>query len=152
MLIILIGGLIILGLFIMQWPPHRCLEKFQDLAGKIFKRRTNGSMLLVRVQDLVMSYLADCRYDSTIIEDAFEQLFGSQLRMFNPLSNDIKVAVTSTTAREALPCLFSNYNGGQRSRETGKPAQSGLASYANLSGYTLVRAHQPEHDISVSEA
>ncbi len=126
------GGLIILGLFIMQWPPGQCLEKFQDLAGKIFKRRTNGSMLLVRVQDLVLSYLADCRYDSAIIEEAFEQLFGSQLQMFNPLSNDIKVAVTSTTAREALPCLFSNYNGGQRSRETGTPAQPALAFYNDL--------------------
>ena len=115
------GGLIILGMFLREWPLHECLSKFEGLARKIFQRRTSGSMLFTRMQELVMSYIADCRYDSTGIEAAFQQAFGPETRMFNPISNDTKVAVTTTTAREAQSCVLSNYNGGKRPDGTSAP-------------------------------
>ncbi|KAK4974003.1 hypothetical protein LTR28_010799 [Elasticomyces elasticus] len=114
------GGLIVKGLFIMRWTSKECLEKFQGLAMKTFKRRNRGPVLLNRLHELAVSYLRDWQYSSCAIEDAFRSAFGSQVQLFNPSSNDTKVAVTTTTAREALPCLFFNYNGGIRPPEIGK--------------------------------
>ena len=105
----------------MLWSAKDCLRKFEDLANSAFRRRRYGPILWSGLQRLVLSYFEDCQYSSAAIEVAFQTAFGTQLRMFNPLSSDTKVAVTSTTARETFPCLFSNYNGGQRPRDTGKP-------------------------------
>lgn len=114
------GGLIILGIFIMKWDVKYCLQRFEQLADNIFQRRSNGPSMFVRIQELIMSYIADCKYESSGIENALRDAFGSNLRMFNPLCNDTKVAVTSTTAKDSLPCLFSNYNGCQRSAQSGR--------------------------------
>lgn len=104
----------VLGMFLRAWSPTQCLEMFETMSRKIFKRRTNGSMLFSRAQDLIMSYLADCRYNTDEIEEALQQSFGTHVSMFNPLTTDTKVAVTSTTAKDAEPCIFSNYNGQSR--------------------------------------
>ncbi|KAI9717977.1 MAG: hypothetical protein M1828_007013 [Chrysothrix sp. TS-e1954] len=130
------GGLIALGLFLKRWTPRECLQNFEDLASSIFKRRTNSSHFLAKIHELFVSYLADCRYDSSAIERAFHAAFGT-VPMFNPLRNDTKVAVTTTTARESVLCLCSNYNGGLCPED---------------SGYTMLRAQKAEQDIFVSEA
>lgn len=106
------GGLIVLGMFLKAWSMTRCLAMFETTSRRIFKRRTNGSMLFARAQDLIMSYLADCRYNSDEIEEALYHAFGSDDPMFNPLTTDAKVAVTSTKTKDSSPCIFSNYNGG----------------------------------------
>ncbi|KAI9715117.1 MAG: hypothetical protein M1828_001052 [Chrysothrix sp. TS-e1954] len=131
------GGLIILGLFFKHWSPTECLERFEQLAKKLFRRRLSGSTILDRLQEFVMSYLADCRYDSGGIEDAINETFGDDILMFNPLSNDTKVAITATTARDSSPCLFTNYNGRRRPRGT---------------SYSVVRAEDAAHEISISDA
>lgn len=84
------------------------------MSQKIFRRRTSGSMLFLRAQELIMSYIADCRYDAREIEGALQQAFGPGTPMFNPVTSDTKVAITSTRASDALPCIFANYNVGER--------------------------------------
>ena len=147
------GGLIILGIFIMEWDPEECLRRFECLAESIFKKRHNGSLIFDRIQELLMSYFADCKYKSADIEHALQTAFGSDLKMFNPLNSDTKVAVTSTTARDSLPCLFSNYNGGRRPVECGMIFPEKFRDpLSETVGYTVVRAQAPQHDITVSEA
>ena len=113
-----------MGIFLMLWSAKDCLRKFEDLAKSAFHRREHGSILLSRLQQFVLSYFEDCQYSSAAIESAFRTAFGAQLRMFNPLTSDTKVAVTSTAVGETLPCLFSNYNGGHRPRDTGSSRRS----------------------------
>jgi len=108
----------------MLWSAKDCLRKFEDLAKSAFHRPRQGPLLLSRLQQFVLSYFEDCQYSSAALEAAFHTAFGAQLKMFNPLSSDTKVAVTSTTAGETLPCLFSNYNGGHRPRDTGSSRRS----------------------------
>ncbi len=112
-----LGGLSVLAMFLMHWSADECLQQFEKLAGIAFHRRKLPHIPFPRIRELFFSYIADCRYDSAAIEDAFLTVFGAELKLFNPLSNDTKVAVTATTARETLPCLFTNYNGGARRKE-----------------------------------
>ena len=121
----------------MRWSAADCIEKFELLADTIFRKRACGILLFSRIQHFLLSYLADCKYDSAGIENALYKVFGRTTGLFNPLSTDTKVAVTSTTARESSPCLFTNYNGGRRSE---------------AAGYSIVRASNSEYDISVSDA
>lgn len=73
-----------------------------------------------------------------MIEDTFRTLANNApTQMFNPLRSETKVAVTTTTAREVLPCLFANYNGPCRPQ--------GI-------GYQIVRAKSPKDDVLVHEA
>lgn len=72
-----------------------------------------------------------------IIEAAFQTLTKQPTQMFNPLKSETKVAVTTTTAKDVLTCLFANYNGIQRPSSI---------------GYQIVRAQRPQDDVMVHEA
>ena len=48
----------------------------------------------------MLSYAQNGQYSLTTIELGFEATFKSYLKMFNPLTNDTKVIVTITTAKE----------------------------------------------------
>lgn len=113
----------------MQWSPEECLEKFQELAKKTFTERKKGPALFSRLQELLLYYTNDCQGDSSAIEGAFSEK--SKLKMFNPLHSDTKVAVTSATARENLPCLFTNYNGNKRPKNNGKLLKIRLSQYSS---------------------
>ncbi|KAL1629898.1 hypothetical protein SLS56_005168 [Neofusicoccum ribis] len=131
------GGLIILGLFLMRWTPDQCLDKFEKLAAQTFKRPERPSSFS-RLRQTLLSYVKDCKYESTTIEDTFRTLANNAPnQLFNPLKSETKVAVTTTTAREVLPCLFANYNG--RCRPQGI-------------GYQIVRAQKPQDDVLIHEA
>ncbi|KAF4311303.1 Patatin/Phospholipase A2-related protein [Botryosphaeria dothidea] len=131
------GGLIVLGLFLMQWTPEQCLDKFEKLAAQTFRRPERPSSFS-RLRQTLLSYVKDCKYESTTIEDTFRTLANNApTQMFNPLRSETKVAVTTTTAREVLPCLFANYNGPCRPQ--------GI-------GYQIVRAKSPKDDVLVHEA
>lgn len=45
---------------------------------------------------------------------------GEEIRMFNPLSSDTKVAITTTTAKDPRPCLLTNYNSDVRLKGLGE--------------------------------
>ncbi|KAK6428380.1 hypothetical protein LTR95_015477 [Oleoguttula sp. CCFEE 5521] len=131
------GGLIAIGLFIMRWPTDACIEKFEALAQRTFVRSRQANYLIGRIQQLFVSYLRDCQYSSAAIEESFQLAFGKDVQLFNPLPDDTKVAITTTTAKDTSTCIFSNYNGPER------PSNN---------GYTLLRANSFDHDVSVSEA
>ena len=57
--------------------------------------------------------------------------------MFNPLTNDTKVAVTTTSANHAYTRLFTNYNGRKRPDNV---------------GYHVLRADRPQYDVSLTDA
>jgi hypothetical protein len=102
----------------MCWSAEESLDKFEQLARKTFQ---GSSSSLGRMQHFIMSYLRDCRYSSLAIEESFQSAFEDEdnTSLFNPLTNDTKIAITTTTAKESAPCIFSNYNGGTRPKELG---------------------------------
>ncbi|KAF2741923.1 FabD/lysophospholipase-like protein [Sporormia fimetaria CBS 119925] len=114
------GGLIALGLFLMGWSTEECLKRFEELAFKTFdvKQDEGAHSLTQKLQRMVGAYMRDHRYDSTTIENAFQGNQDVSPKMFNPLHNDTKVAVTTTTAKGNISCIFSNYNGGSRVDQT----------------------------------
>lgn len=105
------GGLIILGIFVRCWTPTECLENFEALSAKIFRRRSAFKLPFPLVQDIVVSYLFDSKYPSKTIEQAFNTVFGASVPLFNPVCNGTKIAVTTTAVHGSTPHLLSNYNG-----------------------------------------
>ena len=124
-----------MGLALRRWTAHECMRRFEELAHSIFQRRTSGSMLFNRVQEFIMSYVADCKYDTTTIEDAFRKAFGDRTKLLGAAGGRVKVAVTGTTVRESQACLFTSYNG-----PVGMPNR------------TLVRSARPGGDVTLAEA
>ena len=112
------GGLVVIGMFLLQWSTGESLQRFEEVASKTFKK-PEGSSLLSRALQLLIAYFEDGMYNLSAIEDAFKATFGTEVKMFNPLQNDTKVAVTTTTS-SSKPKLFTNYNGGQRPRSLGE--------------------------------
>jgi hypothetical protein len=139
-----------MGIFLMGWTIEKCITTFEQLAANTFKSR--GSSF--RLFNLVTSYIRDSQFSSSPIERAFKTRFGENVTMFNPLVNDTKVAVTAVTAlSKPHPCIFSNYNGGVRARNTGRYYALGLDSkLIEITGYTLVRAKRSENEVNISEA
>lgn len=72
--------------------------------------------------------------------------------MFNLLRNDTKVAVTTTTVKDSLPWLFTNYNGGKRSNNIGLSYKYAIKPLLTWIGYDVIRAYRAESDITVSDA
>lgn len=89
--------------------------------------------------NLFMSYLEDGQYSLAAIDDVFATA-GPPKRMFNPLSSHIKVAVTTTTAKDTKTYLITNYNGRSRS-QTDSPL-----------GYDLIRTRDPSKDTTLAQA
>ena len=113
------GGLIGIDMYFMPCDLQESLRRFEELAGKTFPQDQGRLSLTRKFQRLISALVRDYQYDLSAIESAFQQSLGISPKIFNPLKNDTKVAVTTTTARLTIPCLMSNYNGGQRSRECG---------------------------------
>ena len=68
----------------------------------------------------MLSYAQDGQYSLTAIKLGFNTAFGSYLKIFNPLINNTRVIVITTTAKELQPYLFCNYNRGKRPKEISK--------------------------------
>ncbi|KAI9853591.1 MAG: hypothetical protein M1824_001084 [Vezdaea acicularis] len=133
------GGLVVLGLFLKKWTLEECKEKFEIFASKAFERRKMSTIpILSSMPNLVRTYFADSVYKTTAIEAAFQSAFAPSQGMFNPITSDINVAVTATTAGKTMQCIFTNYNGPM------PPSQS--------SGYNLIRAQCPNDDVSIQDA
>jgi hypothetical protein len=119
----------------MCWDAGESLEKFEDLARKTFQ----GSCgTFGRMQQFAISYLRDCRYSSLAIEESFQSAFEDKkdISLFNPLTNDTKIAITTTTAKESAACIFSNYNGRSRPRELGALSLDKEATHFTQADYS----------------
>ncbi|KAF1363092.1 FabD/lysophospholipase-like protein, partial [Lizonia empirigonia] len=128
------GGLVVIGLFLLRWSVREAIQRFEDVAQKTFGRRAT---LLARALQLLVAYVRDGQYSLVAIQEAFQKTLNCPLQMFNPLRNDTKVAVTTTTVKDSTALLFTNYNAGKR--------PLGL-------DYDIVRAEHARDDISVGEA
>lgn len=107
----------------MCWSTSESLEKFEELAYKTFQSSQSS---VGRMRQLVTSYLRDGKYSSLTIEEAFKSTFrdNKEINLFNPLNNDTKIAITTTTAKEIAACIFSNYNGERRPKELGRELET----------------------------
>jgi hypothetical protein len=130
-----IGGLIVIGMFLPQWDATESVQQFENVANKTF--RAGGGKLLSRSLEIFLACIQDGKYSVSAIQEAFKATFTSEVQMFNPLRNNTKVLVTTTSAKDSVPGLFTNYNRGKRSADL---------------GYDVVRAEKSHNDISVSEA
>ncbi|KAI1562425.1 Patatin, partial [Pyrenophora tritici-repentis] len=128
------GGLVVIGMFLLQWSAAESIQRFEQVAAKTFGKR---KALISRAIQLVVAYVEDGQYSLAAVQEAFRKTFDSPLQMFNPLRNDTKVAVTTTAVNDSLPWLFTNYNGGKRPDDI---------------GYDVVRAEKAQDDITVSDA
>ena len=100
-----------------------------------------------------MAYVQDGQYSLAAIKAAFEKTLNSPLQMFNPLRNDTKVAVTTTSVKDSTPWLFTNYNAGKRPISSGQPSSpSIMCILSNDLGYDIARAEKARDDVSVGEA
>jgi hypothetical protein len=115
-LIMRAGGLIAIGVFLMQWSATHCLQRFEELATSIFKPENEGAKLSwsQSLQRLLRTCVQDHRYSLSPVDRAFLAGIGPAATMFNPLQTDTKIAVTATSVRSNTPCVISNYNGGLR--------------------------------------
>lgn len=133
------GGIIALGLGIMQWPVKECIQRFEWLCHQIFiSERTSGlpGMGLLTLQT------HQSRYRTAPLETALQSMFG-QGALFggaHPLPQSkalaTKVAVT-TTSTDGKPYLVANYN--RPMDERGSP-------------YRFYRAENPDNEIKIWEA
>jgi hypothetical protein len=105
-----------MGVFLMQWSAAECLRRFEELATTTFKLDEGKDTLTwsQKLQRLFRVCLQDHRYNLSPIEKAFQTQSGSTTEMFNPLQSDTKVAVTTTSVRENVAGVISNYNYGPR--------------------------------------
>ncbi|KAF2849419.1 FabD/lysophospholipase-like protein [Plenodomus tracheiphilus IPT5] len=127
------GGLVVIGMFLLQWDSAESLRRFEDTASRTFGKR---KALITRALQLLIAYVEDGQYSLAAVQDAFKKTFNTSVQMFNPLRNDTKVAVTTTDVDNSLPWLFTNYNGGKR----------------NNLGYDVVRAEKSRNDVTLSDA
>ncbi|PWW72373.1 hypothetical protein C7212DRAFT_348296 [Tuber magnatum] len=72
------GGLIAFGLFIKGWSVEECLKRFINLAENAFKPRKFVPVpVLSKIQELLISYLADSRYKAQSLENALQEAWYS---------------------------------------------------------------------------
>ena len=108
------GGLIVLGLFLNGWSVVQALEIFTRLSSVAFTPRQR---YFPKYFGLLLSYLADSRYNSSSFESALKAVFGDTrtMREWSELSIPGKhVAVTTTRVTDSSSVLFANYPGGVR--------------------------------------
>ncbi|KAF3032314.1 hypothetical protein E8E12_000814 [Didymella heteroderae] len=128
------GGLVVIGLFLLRWSVREAIQRFKDVAQKTFRRQAT---FIARALRLVIAYVRDGQYSLAAVQEAFQKTLNSPLQMFNPLRNDTKVAVTTTSIKDSNALLFTNYNASKRPESL---------------DYDIVRAENACDDISVGEA
>jgi hypothetical protein len=149
------GGLIAIGLFLMGWSTTECISKFEAIATKTFASSDTVSTLR-RMRQFLVAFLRDWKHSSSAIEDAFKSDADVEVKMFNPLVSDTKVAVTSntTTALNPEPCIFSNYNHSANAvADSGSSLEFLVEAFAHRKvAYTVIRATDPARDVSLAQA
>jgi len=111
-----VGGLIVLGIFIKLWDIGHCTEVFDTFTRQFFGvHLTKGRGFLSRVRDYFRCWLSDGCYNVVVLEEMLKSIFGAEQRIFDINTQRVsgcKVAVTATTLSDASAYLFTNYNGG----------------------------------------
>ncbi|OCL00524.1 uncharacterized protein K441DRAFT_444104, partial [Cenococcum geophilum 1.58] len=99
------GGIIALGLAHCLWDIRDSIDKFTDLASKIFSPRPLRSRF--------SRYLYNHKYRTSVVEDAYRNLFSKkELLISGQRASPIKVAVTAVSGISGSyrPYLMTNYS------------------------------------------
>jgi hypothetical protein len=124
-LLTVVGGLIVLAMFINGWSIDESTDTFEKLAKLAFQRRKVSNLpFLPRIVELLISYLADGIYPPENIEAALKQVFGANrgiLDFSHATTTGTRVGLPVATVDEKPSCrIFTNYNGvGERITEQG---------------------------------
>lgn len=101
-------------------PIDSSIERFNLLARKIFPARRYGRFsALCRIVDWLKWLLSDNKYDSGILEDAVQEVFGIRERLFDGrLSRERpRIGIMATTTSNSQLRIFTNYNGVARAEQ-----------------------------------
>ena len=120
----LLGGLIVLSLFLLGWDVSHCIWEFDRLVKQFFiKKRKKSHTLLDHLHCVLKCWISDDYYDVSTLETMFKKCFDETQWMFDTSSSvsEMKVGVIATTISDASFFVFSNYNGlGVRNKESGE--------------------------------
>ena len=119
-----IGGLIVLLLFLQQWPIAHCLTAFNVMTRRVFQQRhKHDRSILSGFRHILRCWLANKYYNIATLETCLKETFSNQQRIFDysDLISGTKIAVTASTISDTSTYVFSNYNGtGNRRSDCGK--------------------------------
>ncbi|KAI9765987.1 MAG: hypothetical protein M1840_006994 [Geoglossum simile] len=118
------GFLIVLAMFVNGWSAEDCANIFENLAKTAFQSRIVSQIpILSRIQELLITYLADSFYPADDLEAALKDVFGSDRGIMDcshATATGTKVGMPATTILGTLSCIFTNYNGvGVRPQDCG---------------------------------
>lgn len=103
------GGIIALGIGAQKWSLETCIQKFQNLAQAVFRRRKISRVPLIgRVVDIIATMTTGSRYGSHHLDKALRSAFGKRTSL-SSIPPAVKLAVTACTS-DARPCIFTNYS------------------------------------------
>ncbi|KAL6689739.1 acyl transferase/acyl hydrolase/lysophospholipase [Trichoderma pleuroticola] len=155
------GGIIALGLGVKNWPVTKCTSYFKDFCKHAFTKRAP------RVFNALNIMRGKGVYKSKTLESALESVFDSNSVLYDGMRHtkkrSIRVAVTTTLARDDRAAVLSNYNTERRS-ESRKYLYSPTlpfiyesfpeysANRATLVPYVFVKPQDPTREIKVWEA
>jgi hypothetical protein len=79
------------------------VQQFEKVAEETFVKHKDSRTIFSKALELLLAYIEDGRYSVSAIQDAFKVALGSEIKMFSPLRNDTRVAVTTTTTATDCP-------------------------------------------------
>ena len=115
------GGLIVLALFHNGWSINKSSDVFEKLAKLAFQQRKVLKIPFIsRIQEIIISYLADGLYPAANIEAGLQEAYGKERSILDcsyATSIGAKIGLPVATVQERPSSrLFTNYNGiGKRS-------------------------------------
>jgi len=164
-----VGGLIAADIFLNGHSIDRSIERFETLAGLVFRKRSFLGFLrripklliphladgfypvplILNILELLVSHFADGLYPAENIEKALKQAFGtsrSLLDLSHATRTGTRVGLPVATTDESPSCrIFTNYNGvGERSEDQGKKDLLSRCCYANLVADHVMK---PKHSL-----
>ena len=133
-----IGGLIVLNIFLRNFSVVQTLNTFKEMSRKIFSARPAAQQAFTAILTRIMKTLSrDELYDSGLLDEALVEQFGAhKIFGYNPamqLGTRVGVIATATNSNTSTPTrIFSNYNGvGPRHKDCRKLTILALASAAS---------------------
>jgi hypothetical protein len=90
------------------------IPKFKTFARRIFSGKGEPRNLITRAWAMLTNCLNDSSYDSTLLDDALQEAFGTVCRLFDtaaPPCSGTRVAMTASRILDGKLCIFTNYRG-----------------------------------------
>jgi hypothetical protein len=142
-----------LGLVARNWPVETCIERFKELCGNAFTRRSGGNIPFIG--RLVESY-NHSKYETAPLYKSLRTAFSDKQYLFGGQRYDqywtspVRVAVT-TTIGSSSAALIANYN--RHCEEKGKQFTLLYQPCPDIAGsYQFLRGERADMDFKTWEA